>query len=730
MRNLFVLLIVVFLCNLFAKGQDSFLYDNETICITKDFGKLDTLRITSPFGTFYSLHFDKQTAFSSCVGQAKLPQFVLMIDLPTCEDFLIEEKIIEKTTFVLDKDIKIEPKQPSLFKNNEDTSFCVDKSYYSINEFDKKQHTSIKKEGIMGGVLLGKIVISPIRYNPKQNIIEFVNKIEVKIKFLNRDEAKQTTLKRKMSRSFKEFCFAKDIRLSTKNQTIVDDVPYSMVVVSPIEYKGALEDFLKWKRRQGFNIIPLYTNQIGTTANDIKSYLTSLYNTDTLACFDYLLICGDVEQVPSFEVYSVENEQGIHCTDLYYADYTQDSLPDVFYGRISARDSLELKNILDKTIIYESYAFENDDFLDKSLIVAGYENKFNAPKLIDGQNNYIKTYLSPLMDTSIYYHNQSLEHRDNILNEIQEGKAWVNYTAHCSYNGWYNPTITTEEINNLSNIGKYGLFINNCCLSGKFNEQECFTESLLRQVNGGAVASIGASDNTLWEEDYYWSVGYKSFSYTPVYNANSLGLYDKYFHTHNEPAYQHSTTVGQMLFDGWLAVMQSCSQYSAYYREIYNLQGDPSLMAYAGKGRQIVSDYEKNIPVGTQTITFNTQPNAYVCLSNDNNIISVSTANNNGEVVLDVSSVDNLCSVYLVISHQFFKPSIDTLFFVAPQEGFASINNISLTRINTNSEVDYLEENTTYAISFDLKNIGLSSLLFDHKSIEASFPKAQDICLL
>ncbi len=727
MKKLLITLVVSLLSFFCIKAQDTFSYEKDFIYITKEFGKLDTQRVDLPFGTYYAIQLERATNHSSIIGQAQLPQISFIIDLPICEKFDIEETILEKNTIVLDSNIKIYPKQPSLFKNKEATSFYIDKEYYALNEFDRKQYATIEQKGIMGGVSLGKITITPVRYNPLQNTIEYVSKISVKIKIINIDESKQKTIKNKMSRSFREFLSASTIKsISSKYQTSSNSIPYSMVIVAPNEYENTLKDFVFWKKQQGFNILELYTNEIGNTADSIKTYLNNLYNSDINLCFDYLLICGDVEQIPSFAICSEENEQEVHYTDLYYAEYTQDSIPDVFYGRISARDTSELKNILDKTINYESYNFEDDDFLDKALVVAGYENRYNAPKMLDGQNNYIKNYLFPLMDTSIYYHNQSLTNRNNILTELQEGKAWVNYTAHCNTEGWFKPTINVEDIYTLSNNGKYGLFINNCCLAGKFDEAECFTEALLRQYNGGAVATIGASNNTLWEEDYYWSVGFKTLNYNPVYTANNLGLYDRYFHTHNEPISQQYITAGQMLFAGWLALMQSSSPYSHYYREIYNLQGDPSLMAYAGKGRKIISDYEKNIPVGTQTIIFNTQPNAYVSLSKDNDIVAVNTADSNGQVCLNVSSICDICELKMVISHQFFRPTIDTLFFVAPQDGFITINNLQLINLNNNTVVNYIEENTLYSVSFDLTNIGQSLFVFDNKSIVASLPLLED----
>jgi hypothetical protein len=54
------------------------------------------------------------------------------------------------------------------------------------------------------------------------------------------------------------------------------------------------------------------------------------------------------------------------------------------------------------------------------------------------------------------------------------------------------------------------MWIGNCCQSNTFYENECFGEAALRKANGGAIGYIGGSNNTLWDEDYWWGVGVNS----------------------------------------------------------------------------------------------------------------------------------------------------------------------------------------------------------------------------
>ena len=69
-------------------------------------------------------------------------------------------------------------------------------------------------------------------------------------------------------------------------------------------------------------------------------------------------------------------------------------------------------------------------------------------------------------------------------------------------------------------------YVNNCCKSNDFGGT-CFGEQLLRKPSGGAVAVIGATNSTLWEEDFWWAVGPTTISLTPSYDPIRLGAFDR-----------------------------------------------------------------------------------------------------------------------------------------------------------------------------------------------------------
>ena len=123
-----------------------------------------------------------------------------------------------------------------------------------------------------------------------------------------------------------------------------------------------------------------------------------------------------------------------------------------------------------------------------------------------------------------------------IISDISDGVSFANYTAHCGSSGWSDPSFEVSDISSLQNYDKFGVLIGNCCQSNKFDVAECFGEGILRASNKGAVAYIGGSNNTYWDEDYWWAVGNGTTPppTNPSYTQTGLGIYDCLMHENGE----------------------------------------------------------------------------------------------------------------------------------------------------------------------------------------------------
>ncbi len=223
----------------------------------------------------------------------------------------------------------------------------------------------------------------------------------------------------------------------------------------------------------------------------------------------------------------------------------------------------------------------------------------------------------------------------------------------------------------MTNAGKYGLAIGNCCLTSTYDYAECIGETLLRAPNKGAVGYIGGSNSTYWDEDYWWGVGFHSASQINgtawPYESTGLGAYDGVFHDHGEAATLWYVTNDAIIIAGNLAVMRVRLQpLTEYYWNIYNLLGDPSLSTYLAPVANTVG-HQSTVFVGTPALTVSADVGSYVGLTQDGVLVGSGTVGAGGSV--DISYLDLLTPgvpMKMVVTAQNRVPYIVDLNVIVP----------------------------------------------------------------
>lgn len=665
----------------------------EDLSFSAEFSFLELRSVNTDDGIYFQMFMGEDFSKSQKIGMPELPVYNQLIDVPYGAEVRVEVSNVVVERYSLDRygNYKLIPAQPSLSKSKTHEPFVIDAKAYAKNEFLGGEIVSVENLGFMSSVRLARLCVSPLRYNPQANSIEFVRSFDAKVRFVGADyEATQR---------------AKRVYGEPVNR------PLKMIILSDAMFQEVLQPFIRWKREKGFEIVEVYkgSDGVGTTKESMKAYLKGLWDnaTEESVGADYLLICGDVAQIPAFS--TVNRPQEPAPTDLYYAEYTGDFLPELFYGRFSAQNVSQMQAIINKVMAYERYEFNDTNYLRKTLLVAGKETNPPAPTVGNGQVNYAKKYLinNPDTDTLVYYNPSSSNYATQIRDSVSKnGYSYINYTAHCDKDGWSNPSFSVFNINNLTNYGKFPLFVNNCCLSNKFDYGECFGEAILRADNKAGIGAIGGSNYTYWSEDYYWAVGYKQASLNVAYDSNSLGAYDRLFHTHNEPYGKWYVSAGQICQAGNLAVEQSGSSLSSYYWEIYHLMGDPSLMPYIGIPKTMSSNIPDSIVLGLQNIQIQTDAYAFVGVSQGGVLIGASQADENGLALINFTSPYNSSSyLKFVITNQFSKPIIDSALVFVPSYPLLSVSDVKYTN-SQSIEQSSLNNDEEYFISFTLSNLG------------------------
>jgi hypothetical protein len=623
--------------------------------------------IQTPEGSFTQL-FVEGYGFRNILGDPKLPVFHKLIEAPLNSTFNITYGKIEYVEYDLASEginSKLIPAQAPLCKNITDPAeipFVFNTSTYQKNEFIGDELVTVTPVGIMRSVNLANLTIAPFLYNPVTNRIRVFTKLEATVTFENADVTGTILMKERTSSPFFGKLYSQLPNYQANTDELITSGPVTYVIVSDPNFHDALQPFIQWKTQKGFKVIEAYTDDpaVGNTKVSIRTYLMGLYNNPPSGVDppSFILFAGDVGQIPAYAT-------GGHPTDLNYCEYTNDHIPEVYYGRFAAQNLTQLQSYIDKTLEYEQYTMPVDTFLNKVVMIAGadatYGQLYGNGQINYGTNNYFNAAHNLFSHTYLQPEPGGGNYSQKIRNNVSTGVAFANYTAHGSESGWADPAFSISQIAALQNIHKYPLMIGNCCKTSNF-AVTCFAKEITRAVNKGALGYIGCSDYSYWDEDFWWGCGFKTIALNPPYNPLHLGAYDVTFHDHGESIDKWFVTMGQMVVGGNLAVEESNSTLKDYYWETYCLMGDPSLSIYFSVPQVVTASYPDNLPVGIDSLTVNTEPYAYVSLSvHDSTLLDAKCADSLGVANLVFDPVLEICNLNIVISKQNRKPLIDSI---------------------------------------------------------------------
>lgn len=689
----------------------------QQLVFTNDVSTILFRDVQTKLGDFTELYISGY-GYSSIVGDPKLPVTSRLIEIPvnaTPEILVTRTEYTDYTFAELSITFPVIPLQAPVSKEITDPDeipFVINAETYLKNEFLGAPLVSVTPAGTMRAVTIASLDIAPVQYNPATGTLRIYQTIEATVTFKNGNEQASIARKQALFSPYFENAYTQLANFKPLTDELITTAPVTYLIVSSPMFEDALQPFIDWKTRKGFKVVAAYTDDpaVGTTTTSIKNYLEEFYDNPPSGYEpqSFVLLVGDVAQIPAFS-----GTAGSHPTDLYYFEYTGDKIPECYYGRFSANNLNQLQPQIDKTLEYEQYLFPDDTFLGEVVMSAGadaaHQSTWGNGQINYGTDNYFNTAHGILSHTYLQPEPPGGNYSVLIRQNVSDGVTYANYTAHCSEQGWGDPSFVIAHIPALQNDHKYCLVVGNCCLSNRFNTT-CFGEEMLRAANKGALGYIGGTNSTYWDEDYWWGVGYKAISANPTYDADHLGAYDVTFHDHGEDIDEWFVTQGQMVVGGNMAVQQSNSSMKTYYWEIYTLMGDPSLMVYMAIPPELTATYQNPLLLGVTSLTVTTEPYAYIGLSKDGNtFIAAACADDAGAATLTFPSLSDPGYIDLVITKQNFKPLIDSIQVIPATGPYLYLTSFEVNDSaggNNNHHADFNE-----AISFDLNisNVGVET---------------------
>jgi hypothetical protein len=249
----------------------------------------------------------------------------------------------------------------------------------------------------------------------------------------------------------------------------------------------AIRDFLAYAYQNWARPAPTYVLLLGDASYDYKDYLGT----------------GRINYVP---VYLVETPGfGPAPSDNWYADVSgDDTLPDLFIGRLSVATPQDADTVVDKIIHYEPQPAIGD-WNRRAVFVTDDQVEFDLAS--DSLARLLPPDVSPVRIYTRMY-NLPQDPMTDVITAVNRGALIVNYVGHGNvglWGSWAGGRIfETASINRLNNGRRLPLLTVVNCLNGFFAHPEMpysLAEEWVRAPDRGGIAAWAPSGlGYLWPE--------------------------------------------------------------------------------------------------------------------------------------------------------------------------------------------------------------------------------------
>ena len=635
--------------------------NDEGFTATFSFGSIEAEEVSTEKGVFSLITMDN-TYPTGMVGEPTIPAANKLLAIPYgASELTVKVNHYSTSVYNLaDYGInRLYPQQPLLRKDQKpsDIPFEYNEEAYAVRGFVDRPIAEVKIQGTLRGIQVGALTVNPVQYDAATNTLRVYNDIEVEVSYGQYDKAAAYN---EFARTFSPY-FA-GIYKSMFNWR--DDVydqhpdlwqnPVKMLVIANRMFEETLQEWLAWKTTKGFYLDVNYTDQIGSNASAIQSFIQGKYNEEAPS---FVMIIGDKDQVPA----SANGNQTQCVTDLYYMSVDGDEFADMFHSRFPAETTAQLANMLEKALEYEQYTMPDPSYLSNVLLIAGedssgYGVEVGRPAIWYGSYYYYNTEHG---FENVYEYSHGTY--TGCYSNFNTGVGFANYTAHGSQTSWAGPSFTVSDVNNLTNEHKYFLAMGNCCQAADWGySTTCFGEAMVRAEKKGAYAYIGSCPSTYWYNDYYFAVGATTHhdGTMPTMEETTMGCYDAIW---DDEAYN---TVDAIKFIGNLAgnaadaLGYTMHINSLYCWQAYHTLGDGSILPFRVMPTPNDVSHLPTLPIGDTIYEVTAAPGSYVGISKDGILYGAGMIGEEGIANIAIEPITSGGDVTICVTHPQHEPYI------------------------------------------------------------------------
>ena len=567
LNNFLIILIIFLSLSLGKKSTSDFSLSGDNILLSinqKDLGKYkdDYLKLAD------------NVASTNDIGFPELPTYSTLYLVDSDKDY--EFEIIVNESYNLEN-VSIYP-----YQGDTDTpqNLIVDDNFYNGNQNYPFSNISVSERMYARNMELVSVTITPYSYNPNTKNLEVYTNVEISVNELDSNVSRsENTIKR--SRLFEQLYSDMIINFETSSRQEDYQHPAILYICGGDACENSYaQQLFDWRHQQGYIVYTATESEVGgnnASTSEIKNYIEDAVE-NWINPPEMVGLIGDTE-----------GSYGLPCNyhdwgGGWYGyngasdfDYTQlngnDLLSDVLIGRISAANSSDLANIINKTIQYEKAIYQSSDWFEGAALV-GDPSSSGVSTIIT--NQYIENIMENFGFEDIDTNYDDGNYDNWVEDRFDEGILYYNYRGFYGSSG-----IGTGGFNN----GFETPFVTSLtCGTGNFDntsESESFVRTGSVSNPSGAVAAVGVAT---------------SGTHTAYNNIVNMGLYEGLFSN----ALEHASAA---MTSGHLAIYNTYPSNPGDATDTFiswtNLIGDPALHLWTDTPSNFSVSYPLSIDQGT-----------------------------------------------------------------------------------------------------------------------------------
>jgi hypothetical protein len=344
----------------------------------------------------------------------------------------------------------------------------------------------------------------PIQYDPAKDLLRVYKTIRIKWS-IDKDAYRAFAFKR-TNREFDEMFKETFVNYQSMRGSGSLSEPGRLIIITADVFIDAVRPLAEWKIQRGLKTEIVKISEIGTTAADIKSYITTQYQSPE--SLTYVVLVGDSDRdntiLSDYEIPTLYGSQEwAHCDSCMAMVDGNDQYPDLFISRLSARTVAQVENQVNKFIHYEKNPDIDGAWYLRGIGVASAED--GGTPFIDWERaEGLRAALEGYGFTEVAKIYDPCASKTALIAALNAGASVLNYIGHGGGTDWETTGFSTIDAIALTNGYMNPFIVDVSCSNGSFVVVDaCLAESFLRAgttaVPAGAIAMYSASTRTRWE---------------------------------------------------------------------------------------------------------------------------------------------------------------------------------------------------------------------------------------